>query len=157
MIIQASPAGLVLPSPEYYEDEEIVQKYQDTLEAVFSKLLPKEGGWKRADKLAKSVVDLEKKIAAVTPPPEDQQDVTVSFIVYSIYLWLTDGNTFRNTTTSRRSRMSLRLGRPCDTTPWSRVLVRDDCLIHYVPVTDISIQRHQTTLWIQCYLLSPAS
>lgn len=45
---------------------------------MFSKLLPDNKARKDANKLAKAVLELEKRIAAVTPPPEDQQDVTVS-------------------------------------------------------------------------------
>ncbi|ETS84676.1 hypothetical protein PFICI_02701 [Pestalotiopsis fici W106-1] len=76
VIIQASPAGLTLPSPEYYEDKDTLEKYQAMLEEVFVGLLPSNATRKHSSKLAKSVVDLEKKIAAITPPPEDQQDVT---------------------------------------------------------------------------------
>ncbi|KAI1846488.1 hypothetical protein JX266_007385 [Neoarthrinium moseri] len=76
VIIQASPGGISLPSPEYYDDKDTIHKYEETLSAVFGKLLPNKKAQAQADKLAKSVVELEKKIAAVTPPPEDQQDVT---------------------------------------------------------------------------------
>lgn len=82
VIIQASPAGFNLPSPEYYQDEKTVKEYQTAMEEVFSLLLPTEASRKSASKLAQAVVDLEKKIAALTPPPEDMQDVTVSHISY---------------------------------------------------------------------------
>ena len=72
------PAGYNLPSPEYYGGDDTVAQYQAMLEQVFSSLLPNTASRKSATKLAESVVALEKKIAALTPPPEDRQDVTVS-------------------------------------------------------------------------------
>ncbi|KAJ8132689.1 hypothetical protein O1611_g937 [Lasiodiplodia mahajangana] len=76
VIIQAMPAGYNLPSPEYYGDNDTVKQYQTMLEQVFSSLLPTAASRQSAAKLAQSVVELEKQIAALTPPPEDAQDVT---------------------------------------------------------------------------------
>ncbi|OTB04317.1 hypothetical protein M426DRAFT_320912 [Hypoxylon sp. CI-4A] len=76
IIVQAYPAGLSLPSPEYYEDEDTINSYQDMLGKVFSSLLPTNSSKASAKDLAQSVIDLEKKIAAITPPNEDQSDVT---------------------------------------------------------------------------------
>ncbi|KAI1388799.1 endothelin-converting enzyme 1 [Hypoxylon trugodes] len=76
VIIQASPAGLSLPSPEYYQDNNTVSSYQATLGELFATFLPSNSSKSAAKELAQSVVDLEKKIAAITPPPEDQSDVT---------------------------------------------------------------------------------
>ncbi|KAI1366072.1 peptidase family M13 [Xylaria arbuscula] len=76
VIVQAMPAGYNLPSPEYYGDNDTVSQYQAMLNQVFSSLLPTAASKKSATKLAESVVALEKKIAALTPPPEDRQDVT---------------------------------------------------------------------------------
>ena len=78
--MQAFPSGLTLPSPEYYKDNETLSSYEKTLEAVFSTLLPHETWRKSAAVLAKAVADLEVKIAKITPPPEDLQDVTVRTI-----------------------------------------------------------------------------
>ena len=72
------PAGYNLPSPEYYEDNDTVKKYQEMLGQVFSSLLPTAASKKSSTKLAEAVIELEKKIAALTPPPETRQDVTVS-------------------------------------------------------------------------------
>lgn len=80
VIIQAMPAGFNLPSPEYYEEDDVVKQYQEMLGQVFSSLLPTTASRKSATKLAESVIELEKKIAALTPPPETRQDVTVSAI-----------------------------------------------------------------------------
>ncbi|KAH8162956.1 hypothetical protein CIB48_g5296 [Xylaria polymorpha] len=80
VIIQAMPAGFNLPSPEYYEEDDVVKQYQEMLGQVFSSLLPTTASRKSATKLAESVIELEKKIAALTPPPETRQDVTVAEI-----------------------------------------------------------------------------
>lgn len=72
------PAGYNLPSPEYYKEKIILEQYQSMLLQVFSVLLPTAASGKSATQLAEEVVGLEKKIAALTPPPEDRQDVTVS-------------------------------------------------------------------------------
>ncbi|ORY64027.1 peptidase family M13 [Pseudomassariella vexata] len=84
VIIQASPAGLTLPSPEYYEDADTTQQYQDMLQAVFSAFIPGNSSRDDAAKLAQSVVDLERKIAEATPPPEDQQDVTKYYNIIKV-------------------------------------------------------------------------
>ncbi|KAI1179629.1 peptidase family M13 [Nemania sp. FL0916] len=84
VIIQAMPAGYNLPSPEYYGDNDTVKQYQDTLEQVFSSLLPTAASKKSATKLAQAVVELEKKIAALTPPPEDRQDVTKYYNIVQV-------------------------------------------------------------------------
>ncbi|KAI1107291.1 endothelin-converting enzyme 1 [Jackrogersella minutella] len=76
VIIQAYPAGLTLPSPEYYQDNDTLSSYQSMLAEVFASLLPSNSSRASAKNLAQSVIDLEKKIAAITPPPEDQSDVT---------------------------------------------------------------------------------
>jgi predicted metalloendopeptidase len=83
VIIQASPAGFNLPSPEYYQDDKTVKEYQTAMEEVFNSLLPTESSRNSAPKLAQAVVDLEKKIAAITPPREDMQDVTVGDISHA--------------------------------------------------------------------------
>lgn len=72
------PSGYNLPSPEYYGENETVKQYEDMLGQVFSSFLPTTSSKKSATKLAQSVVELEKKIAALTPPAEIRQDVTVS-------------------------------------------------------------------------------
>ncbi|KAI0974825.1 peptidase family M13 [Xylaria arbuscula] len=84
VIIQAMPSGYNLPSPEYYEDNDTVKQYQVMLEQVFSSLLPTAASRKSAAKLAESVVELEKQIAALTPPPEDMQDVTKYYNIIPI-------------------------------------------------------------------------
>ncbi|KAI1753827.1 peptidase family M13 [Xylaria castorea] len=84
VIIQAMPAGYNLPSPEYYEDNDTVKKYQEMLGQVFSSLLPTAASRKSATKLAETVIGLEKKIAALTPPPETRQDVTKYYNIVQV-------------------------------------------------------------------------
>ena len=75
--MQAFPDGITLPSPEYYKDKDTLASYEKLLEEVFSGLLPHDSWKKSASVLAKAVVEFEVKIAKITPPPEDLQDVTV--------------------------------------------------------------------------------
>ncbi|KAI1805706.1 endothelin-converting enzyme 1 [Daldinia bambusicola] len=84
VIIQGYPAGLSLPSPEYYQDKDTVNAYETMLGEVFASLLPTNSSKSSAKKLAQSVIDLEKKIAAATPPPEDQSDVTKYYNIVKI-------------------------------------------------------------------------
>jgi len=66
------PWRIGLPSKERYKDDALVAKYQDVLVKVLSALYPDQdtGSFK-------GVVELEKKLAAASPPIEDLQDVTV--------------------------------------------------------------------------------
>ncbi|KAI0878787.1 peptidase family M13 [Hypoxylon argillaceum] len=84
VIIQATPAGYNLPSPEYYEDDDTVKQYQAMLAQVFSSLLPTAASRQSATQLSQSVVELEKQIAALTPPPEDGQDVTKYYNIVQV-------------------------------------------------------------------------
>ncbi|KAK6955600.1 hypothetical protein Daesc_003242 [Daldinia eschscholtzii] len=84
VIVQAYPAGLTLPSPEYYKDKDTVSSYETMLGEVFASLLPTNSSRSSAKQLAQSVIDLEKKIAAVTPPPEDQADVTKYYNIVKV-------------------------------------------------------------------------
>ncbi|KAI1657459.1 endothelin-converting enzyme 1 [Daldinia decipiens] len=84
VIVQAYPAGLTLPSPEYYQDNDTVSKYETMLGEIFTGLLPSTSSKSSAKELAQSVIELEKKIAAVTPPPEDQSDVTKYYNIVKV-------------------------------------------------------------------------
>ncbi|KAI0096493.1 endothelin-converting enzyme 1 [Daldinia grandis] len=84
VIIQAYPAGLTLPSPEYYQDNDTVSKYETMLGEIFTSLLPSKSSKSSAKELAQSVIELEKKIAAATPPPEDQSDVTKYYNIVKV-------------------------------------------------------------------------
>ncbi|KAI1344016.1 endothelin-converting enzyme 1 [Xylariaceae sp. FL0016] len=84
VIVQAFPSGLSLPSPEYYQDNDTVKNYQSMLEEVFGALLPSNSSRAASAKISQSVIDFEKKIADITPPPEDQQDVTKYYNIIKI-------------------------------------------------------------------------
>ncbi|KAF3070925.1 Endothelin-converting enzyme 1 [Daldinia childiae] len=84
VIVQAYPAGLTLPSPEYYQDNDTVSKYETMLGDIFTSLLPSKSSKSSAKELAQSVIELEKKIAAATPPPEDQSDVTKYYNIVKV-------------------------------------------------------------------------
>ncbi|KAI1471624.1 endothelin-converting enzyme 1 [Daldinia caldariorum] len=84
VIIQGYPAGLTLPSPEYYHDKDTVSTYETMLGEVFASLLPTNSSRSSAKQLAQSVIDFEKKIAAATPSPEDQSDVTKYYTIVNI-------------------------------------------------------------------------
>ncbi|KAL7623935.1 hypothetical protein AAE478_005492 [Parahypoxylon ruwenzoriense] len=84
VIVQAWPSGLSLPSPEYYQDDDTVDTYQTMLGEVFANLLPTNSSKASAKKLAQSVVDLEKKIAEITPAPEDESDVTKYYNIVKV-------------------------------------------------------------------------
>lgn len=69
----APPYSLGLPSKERYEDEKLVEKYRGVAVEVLGNIYP-DGN---KDNFAK-VVDLEKLLAAASPPTEELEDVTVS-------------------------------------------------------------------------------
>ncbi|KAK7193250.1 hypothetical protein DPSP01_008151 [Paraphaeosphaeria sporulosa] len=67
----SAPWSFGLPSKERYEDDKLVEKYRAVAVQVLGNLYPEE------DKEAYSkVIDLEKKLAAASPPTEDREDVT---------------------------------------------------------------------------------
>lgn len=69
----AAPGSFGLPSKERYEDDELVKKYRDVAVQVLSALYPEQ------DKATfASIIDFEKKLAAVSPSEEEREDVTVS-------------------------------------------------------------------------------
>ncbi|KAI1328615.1 peptidase family M13 [Xylariaceae sp. FL0255] len=84
VIIQASPRGITLPSPEYYQDKATVDRYQAMLEEILASFIPTANSKKSAPKLAQGVVDLEKKMASVMPPKEDMQDVTKYYNIVKV-------------------------------------------------------------------------
>ncbi|KAJ4286152.1 hypothetical protein N0V90_013501 [Kalmusia sp. IMI 367209] len=67
----SAPWSFGLPSKERYEDEKLVEKYRAVAIEVLDNFYPEE------DKESYSkVIDLEKKLAAASPPTEDREDVT---------------------------------------------------------------------------------
>lgn len=81
----SAPSRPGLPSKEYYENPEIVQRYSRVIGIVLEALLqeatprslksPADYTTKNRN-LVKAIVDLEAKLAAATPDAEDAQDVT---------------------------------------------------------------------------------
>ncbi|KXH49781.1 peptidase family M13 [Colletotrichum simmondsii] len=70
----APPYSLGLPSKERYEDEKLVEKYRGVAVEVLGNIYP-DGN---KDNFAK-VVDLEKLLAAASPPTEELEDVTKTY------------------------------------------------------------------------------
>jgi endothelin-converting enzyme len=68
----SAPYSFGLPSKERYEDEKLVEKYRDVTIEVLNALYPNQN----KDTFGK-VIDLEKKLAAASPPSEERDDVTV--------------------------------------------------------------------------------
>jgi endothelin-converting enzyme len=67
----SAPWSFGLPSKERYEDEKLVEKYRAVAVEVLGNLYP-EGN----KDTYSEVIDLEKKLAAASPPTEDREDVT---------------------------------------------------------------------------------
>ncbi|KAI0479103.1 peptidase family M13 [Xylariaceae sp. FL0804] len=78
-VIKAFPAGLFLPSSETYQDNATINQYRSMLSEVFSILHPANASRMAADEIARSLIELEKQIAEITPPTEAQQGVTTIY------------------------------------------------------------------------------
>ena len=94
VIVQISPPYRIgLPAKDFYKDETIVGKYEKALAQVIDKVLPdrknesarlSEGynsiaAWGQSKEYAHGVIELEKRLAAISPNAEDRDDVTVGF------------------------------------------------------------------------------
>lgn len=76
VVVQASPPySIGLPVKDYYKDEAIIEKYENTLTVILENIFTDRGP---AESLSHKVVEFEKKLAAASPDPEDRDDVTVS-------------------------------------------------------------------------------
>ncbi|KAH8670454.1 hypothetical protein BGZ60DRAFT_430891 [Tricladium varicosporioides] len=71
VVVASPPWSIGLPAKDYYSDDYVVKKYQDTLSQIIDRIHPGD-----AAKYARSVVELEKKLAASSPDAEDMNDVT---------------------------------------------------------------------------------
>lgn len=81
VVVQVSaPWSIGLPAKDYYKDEKVVKKYEDTLAQVIEKVHPEAADV--AKDYAHWVVEFEKKLAAASPSAEDSEDVTVSLPLY---------------------------------------------------------------------------
>ena len=91
VVTQVSPPWQIgLPAKDYYDDEKVVQKYTDTIEAVCDSLndealaLLKITNAKESQnckQVAVDVVAFEKRLASASPDPEDLSDVTVGSLI----------------------------------------------------------------------------
>ncbi|KAL1883086.1 hypothetical protein VTK73DRAFT_10012 [Phialemonium thermophilum] len=71
--------GIGLPSKTYYLDNDTVEQYKSAMSDVLSAVLTGRQGHVDVANLANEIVDLEARIAAVTPALEDLQDVTKAY------------------------------------------------------------------------------
>jgi endothelin-converting enzyme len=96
--VASEPSRIGLPAKDYYEDQDVLQSYQDMLEETIALIHPDHpdenatlhASWIKSPKhgniaargdskyYAKEVVEFEKKLAAATPDEADRNDVTVS-------------------------------------------------------------------------------
>ena len=113
VVVQCGPPYRIgLPAKDYYNDDDLTQKYESTLAQVFYNLDPDLGDatllarWTgfgrhnvvargKSEDIAHDVVRFEKQLAAASPDAEDADDVTVSFVVSLCPTMLIDS---RNTT-----------------------------------------------------------
>lgn len=78
MTIVVAGGSYGLPSKEYYDKPDILANYSKTIAEMFS--IVNEVESPLYDDLASQIVDFEKKIANAQPDPDQQNDVTVSFL-----------------------------------------------------------------------------
>jgi endothelin-converting enzyme len=69
----AAPYSVGLPAHEHYLDKALVEKYGKTISDVFSALFP-QNGYDDAN----GIIELETKLAAISPRSEDRGNITVS-------------------------------------------------------------------------------
>jgi len=77
-VIYIGQSGLGLPSKEYYEEEEIISIYRETIKNMFANIFddqPKE----KLDALADLIINFEKQLAKVTVPSQDMQDPSATY------------------------------------------------------------------------------
>jgi len=80
VVVQASPPySIGLPAKDYYENDVVVKKYEDTLQHILENLQPGSiFASSPTQDLAHDIIIFEKKLAAASPNAEDRDDVTVS-------------------------------------------------------------------------------
>jgi endothelin-converting enzyme len=104
VVVQCAPPYRIgLPAKDYYSDDEIMKKYEDTVAQIFENLYPDHkdenatlharwmeyGGHAsiaargKSLEFAHEVVEFERQLAAASPDAEDRDDVTVSLAMAS--------------------------------------------------------------------------
>ena len=72
------PRRIGLRSKEEYKDEKVVEKYTSTIAAMFELIAENEDKHTSANALSQGVVELEKKLSAISMDEEDANDPLVS-------------------------------------------------------------------------------
>lgn len=77
-VIYIGQSGLGLPSKEYYEEEDIIKVYKETIKDMFANIFDdqKERDFERISNL---IIEFEKKLAEVTIPSQDMQDPSATY------------------------------------------------------------------------------
>lgn len=68
-----------LPSESYYDDKQVVAKYQEAMAQVLGSIKPGVASFGSAAKAAAALVQLEARLAAAAPDPQDMYDVTKTY------------------------------------------------------------------------------
>ncbi|GME30330.1 putative endothelin-converting enzyme protein [Neofusicoccum parvum] len=77
VVIWITSGTYMLPSKEYYDDDETINRYAKAISGMFAEIL---GGESRDhDEIAKKVIDLEAQIARAEPSPDVADSVTYNY------------------------------------------------------------------------------
>lgn len=79
MLSLQGPRRIGLRSKEEYKDEKVVEKYTSTIAAMFALIAENEAEHAAAKDLSQGVVELEKKLSAISMDEEDANDPLVSY------------------------------------------------------------------------------
>jgi len=77
-VIYIGQSGLGLPSKEYYEEEDILKVYKETIKDMFTNIFDDQNE-RDFDKISDLVIEFEKKLAKVTVPSQDMQDPSATY------------------------------------------------------------------------------
>jgi len=80
-VIYLGQSGLGLPSKEYYEEEDIIAVYKETIQDMFENIFDDRNDF---DTTADIIINFEKKLAEVTVPSQDMQDPSATYNQNSI-------------------------------------------------------------------------
>jgi len=75
-VIYIGQSGLGLPSKEYYEEEDILAVYKETIKDMFDNIFDDRNN---AEATADLIINFEKKLAEVTIPSQDMQDPSATY------------------------------------------------------------------------------
>ncbi|KAH8920571.1 zincin [Atractiella rhizophila] len=84
LILSISQDGLGLPSKEYYQDKEVVERYEEVVGKVLKSVFEdREETWSDWTEVGRNVVGFEKRLSEVNWDLEDQYDPHKSFNLYN--------------------------------------------------------------------------